>query len=515
MSIILLMRTKFTLIAILLIALIFTITGKANAQFGRVLINEYMPWPGNACGTTAEFVELFNMGPGPVNIGCYVISDGDFSVTIPANTILAPGQFYVIAGQPLMIAPCANFSRNIVPNLNWNTCNCSSSPIPTINGGFLTDGGFANEQVVLLNPTGQLVDAVQRDYPGETSTTITTRSIAGCNPFSFNLDFMGIEYETVGESTGRGNSIARKLDGDCGWVKDTQQTGSETNNTPGARSSFTLSMFITENLNCTSGTARFVVDQVPASNWFPLDYILAYDSDGDGQFTFADTYTTGMDFTTPDLVISNLPFGLYAINIGPRQGCSYQNFSFAIGPCITLGYTLHSFDLQQLDDIRFNASLSGANELAELVLEGSYNGKDFFKVSNLTFSANEGKQDVQYSMAGDTEYTYFRLMLVDRSRKTSYSEIRKKSTHTEKTAVRLAGNPVQNQIRIYTTTSRRENVDIQVFNSAGQEMFRNKYTVNQGTNLLEIPAGKLQSGLYFVKTQIGLSYHETFSVIKQ
>jgi hypothetical protein len=81
------LKTNFTLLAILLITTIFTVPQKANAQFGQVLINEYVPWPGNACGSSTALVELFNMGPRPANIGCYVLTDGDFSVTIPANTI--------------------------------------------------------------------------------------------------------------------------------------------------------------------------------------------------------------------------------------------------------------------------------------------------------------------------------------------------------------------------------------------------------------------------------------------
>ncbi len=119
---------------------------------------------------------------------------------------------------------------------------------------------------------------------------------------------MGIAYETIGESAGRGNSIARKLDGDCGWVKDTQQSGGATNNTPGESSVFSVSMFITEDINCTGGTAIFMVNNTPASFYFPLDYILARDEDMDGQFTFADTYTTGQDFTAPDLTIGPLAF---------------------------------------------------------------------------------------------------------------------------------------------------------------------------------------------------------------
>lgn len=56
---------------------------------GRVVINEYMPWPGSTCGTTAEFVELLNFGPGPMNIGCYMLTDGDYSSVFPMSYILA------------------------------------------------------------------------------------------------------------------------------------------------------------------------------------------------------------------------------------------------------------------------------------------------------------------------------------------------------------------------------------------------------------------------------------------
>jgi hypothetical protein len=144
----------------------------------------------------------------------------------------------------------------------------------------MTDGGWATEQMVLLSPGGVVIDAVARGIPAEVSTTILSNSLGGfCPPRRFNLDLMGITYETIGESAGRGNSIARKLDGDCGWVKDTQQSGGATNNTPGESSVFSVSMFITEELNCTGGTAKFVVNNSNASIYFPLDYILGMDVD--------------------------------------------------------------------------------------------------------------------------------------------------------------------------------------------------------------------------------------------
>ena len=134
-------------------------------QPGRVVINEYMPWTLNGCGATSEFVELMNFGPGPINIGCYILTDGDFSVTIPPDAILQPGEFYLIAGQDVITAPCANTDSTVHADLNWNTCGCARAPIPTKGEGFFTDGGSANEQVVLLDPALQVVDAVVRGLP--------------------------------------------------------------------------------------------------------------------------------------------------------------------------------------------------------------------------------------------------------------------------------------------------------------------------------------------------------------
>ena len=76
---------------IVLILLSFLHPPKAEAQHGYIHLNENLPWPGLACGNRAEFVELLNFGPGPVNIGCYKITDGDFSITIPPNTYVQPG----------------------------------------------------------------------------------------------------------------------------------------------------------------------------------------------------------------------------------------------------------------------------------------------------------------------------------------------------------------------------------------------------------------------------------------
>lgn len=316
----------------------FQVSFSAFSQ-GRVVINEFMPWTSNTCGgPTAEFVELLNFGPGPVNIGCYILTDGDFSITIPPNTIIQPGQFYVISGQNVIPAPCANINATVTADLNWNTCNCTSGAIPTTGDGLFTDGGSANEQVVLLSPTLTVVDAVVRSLPVETSALITTSTLGGqCVPRTFDLDLMSINYETIGESAGRGNSFARKLDGDCGWVKDPQQSAGGTNNTPGETADMDYDFAVTNATNCSNnGSVEVIVNGSNASSLFPLNYTLAYDSDDDFVFELTDQYTNGTDATPNTLAVSNLTTGHYLLTVGSALGCNLQTFPFTIFQCGTV-----------------------------------------------------------------------------------------------------------------------------------------------------------------------------------
>ncbi|RYF41250.1 MAG: lamin tail domain-containing protein, partial [Cytophagaceae bacterium] len=156
-------------------------------SYGRVVINEYMPWPSDACGTTSEFVELMNFGPGPTNIGCYILTNGTYSVTIPAGTVLQPGQYYVIAGQNNLPLNCGNIDSAVTVNLNWTTCGCTNAAIPTTGDGFMADGGGSNVNLVLFDANMNVVDAVTRSTPTTAAANITSSS-NGCTARTFDLD---------------------------------------------------------------------------------------------------------------------------------------------------------------------------------------------------------------------------------------------------------------------------------------------------------------------------------------
>ncbi|NII28691.1 T9SS type A sorting domain-containing protein [Pseudoflavitalea sp. X16] len=302
---------------------------------GRVLINEYLPWPNNTCGTTAEFIELYNFGPGPANIGGYIITDGDYAVTIPANTIILPGEFFVLAGQDIIPQNCGNDLRNVTVNLNWNTCGCTSAPIPTTGDGFITDGGGSNEQVVLLDSNLKIIDAIARGTSVESSSSITTSTAGGqFTARTFDLDNMGIQYETIGESVGRGNSLARKIDGGCGWIKDTQESAGDINNTTGLVLDWNASFSFTKAATCNSTGGISIA--VSNALLFPMHYTLGKDADGNFLYDFNDNYLYGTDSTAPDMQLSNLDSGRYRLIMESSLGCDVTMFDFSILGCSAL-----------------------------------------------------------------------------------------------------------------------------------------------------------------------------------
>lgn len=322
-------RCLATIFIILFLQLVNAVPAKAQ---GRILINEYLPWPNNSCGTTAEFIELFNFGPGPVNIGGYILTDGDYSITIPPNTIVLPGAFFVLAGQNNIPQNCGNDLRPITVNLNWSTCGCTSAPIPVTGDGLMTDGGGSNEQVILLDPSLKVIDAVVRSLPAESSSIITTSSLGGLLPVKIlDLTSMLFSYETIGESVGRGNSMARRVDGGCGWIKDTQESAGDFNNTGAVVSELDASLYYVSPSTCLN-TGNVVVT-VNNALLFPINYTLAKDVDGNYQYDLNDSYQTGIDMIAPNVEVGQLTPGRYRLAIESELGCDLTMFDFFILAC--------------------------------------------------------------------------------------------------------------------------------------------------------------------------------------
>jgi hypothetical protein len=494
------MKRPISLLVVLLLLSRLT----ATAQ-GRIVINEYLPWPLNGCGVTSEFIELLNFGPGPINIGCYIVTDGDYAITIPPNTILQPGQFYVISGQDIISQPCDNVDSTIHAHLNWNTCNCTSAPIPTTGDGFLTDGGSAAEQVVLLDPSLKVVDAVLRKLPAEPSSLITTSAVGGgCTPKTFDLDLMAIDYEVIGESDGRGNSMARKTDGDCGWVKDSRQSGNATNNTPGEISSLDASFYVTRNSACPPflGSILIVINSGNMSEIFPMTYTLAYDSNNNNIFDFGDTYTTGIDSTPNTIPISGLAPGRYRIVIETSKGCNLTVFDFVIVYCLPLlnpGFISATAGTGAAFTSQLNWQVSANEQARGFVIQQSNNGAVFTDADSA--GAVTGSGVAGYGLLVRGQAPYWRIKMQLKSGETMLSPVLNNTgAKNQQLTVKILGNPLTgNRLEAEVSSAAAKQLVLQLFDGKGALRISKPLMLEFGLNKIKETLPPLPPGIYFMR----------------
>ena len=503
---------KFGSLLLLLIILIFS---KSSFGQGRVVINEFMPWSG--CATTSEFIELLNFGPGPMNIGCYTVTNGSYAVTIPPNTIIQPGAYFVLSGQNSLSKGCGNTDSLIHVDLNWASCNCTSAPRPTTGDGFMKDGGSANEKIVLLDPSLSVIDAVSRNNPVGSSVPITTSPVSGgCVSRTFDLSTMAISYETIGNSTGIDNSFARKVDGDCGWVKTTAISAHAPNKT-GSSSSATYNFSTVNASQCQSTTGRvsIQVSAADVSSLFPMNYTLAFDVDSTGTFTTSDSYQYGADSSAPSIDINNLAYGRYRITVGSSSSCNLKNFDFFIFNCygmllpVKLSYFKYEGIINNQRIFKFKVE-EGFN-LKEVVLEGS-NGTLFEPVTTLhsPFAASEIAIRTPLS-----PHTSYRLRLKDPFDRVAYSQ-QINVPPLPAGIVRHWPNPAIDRIFMEVSGAENTIVNCRILNSAGAVVLKSDLKLTTGSQTMSLPVSQLQSGIYYLQlTGEGLKQRAGFAFIKQ
>lgn len=480
------------------------ISNKGLAQ-GRVLINEYLSWPANACSVTSEYIELYNFGPGPLDLGCYVLTDGDYSITIPPNTIILPGQFFVIAGQNTIPLGCANSNQTVPVNLNWNTCNCTSSAIPTTGDGLMTDGGSGSEQLVLFDPSFKIVDAIVRNL-SESSSPITTSTVGGqCAAYSFDLDTMNISYEVVGESQGRANSFARRVNGGCGWLKDPQQSGGATNNTPGASSELDATLTITTPFTCSqSGAATVSVQSGNYNEIFPMNYIIAKDIDSNGIYNFSDNYFSGIDSSSNTIVVNNLTQGIYRMVVETSKGCDLTSFNFNILNChsvlLEIPFTFFEIITANNRKLQLKWNVGDRENLSSFIIQKSVNGFDYVNIGEIRDILHP-----QYvsSYFLDIEQASlkacYRILSISKQGQATYSSVKISVDINNLHAPAVYPNPFQNSFFVSVNAPHNETFTMNILDLFGKRVQSRRLRVNMGINEIPISTHDLKPGIYIIQ----------------
>jgi hypothetical protein len=493
---------------------------------GRVVINEYMPWTSNACGVKTEFVELLNFGPGPVNIGCYILTTGVYSVTIPPNTVLQPGQYYVLGGADVLQDNCANVDssgKGIRTNLNWNTCNCTNIPIPTANNseGMMADDGYS--PLVLLDPSLNVVDAVVRNLQATATSSITSASTNGCASKTFNIGTMNINYELLGMAPGNQNSYARTLDGDCVWLKQPQSTGNASNRRDKSISDITYQFDMVNPTVCGSeqGSVSIYVKHSNYASIFPMTYTIVKDATNNG-FDMNDLYTTDTAYTPPFIEINDLPIGRYRVTVASAKGCYLQSFDFSITTCNpgTLLLRLVYFRNEGVKNGRPQLEwlLQDVQDLQTVVVQKSSDGETFITENLMVNKYDRGTKLYSQPVNAGSDYPYYRLKIIQKNGQAFYSPVINTATNHSSGINKLWPNPATNRLNIELAGGWSQAFCYTLNNSNGLVVGKGLIQKETGgtTGIIPLPA-TLPPGVYHLQVSgaSGTGQPISFRFVKQ
>ncbi len=187
-----------------------------------LVINEIMYRPATNNGqnpNTGEMIEL--LGPPGMNIGCFVITDGDWTITIPPGTVIPPDGIFTIGND--------NVHGAGTFDLDAESCACFTEAPGGEGLLIFTDGG---EYVAIFDGAGTFVQGVifgsptAGNLPPNGATTVggvvPTIGISGCQS-SVTIPPSSV-FETAPGGAATGTSLIRSPDGTGAWT--TQSGGS-------------------------------------------------------------------------------------------------------------------------------------------------------------------------------------------------------------------------------------------------------------------------------------------------
>lgn len=278
-----------------------------------VVINEVLVNGPGACDgfcepNTEEWIELYNTCTTPVDLSCYVITDGDFTVTLPQGTTIAANGYLVIGS--------VNSVGGGPIDINIGTCGCAAG-----NGiGVLTN---PNEQVVLANPSGVIQDAIYWGS-GQFPVNITSMTLGVCAPVTINIPNASGATQ-VPTSSSDGCTVARTCDGSSTWqIKCGSNISMGTTNGTTAVPDFTASTTLVCPGSCIGFTDNSTGNPI---SWF---------------WTFSGAATGTSSAQNPSSICYNNP-GNYTVTLQITNSCGtfttsqvgYIQVSNAATPSIT------------------------------------------------------------------------------------------------------------------------------------------------------------------------------------
>jgi gliding motility-associated-like protein len=178
----------------------FSLGAQCTVVINEILINGPGDCDGVCNPNTEEWLELFNPCDVPADLSCWVLGDGDYTVTFPPGTQIAAGGYFVIG------------SLNSGPQVDLFLGSCACA-VGSLIGTFTN----SNEQVLLFDDQGNIQDAIYWGV-GQFPVNIASPAAFGCPSVTYSASQPDASvFEQIPGGGANGCTIARTCDGSDQW----------------------------------------------------------------------------------------------------------------------------------------------------------------------------------------------------------------------------------------------------------------------------------------------------------
>jgi len=175
----------------------------------------------------------------------------------------------------------------------------------------------------------------------------------------------------------------------------------------------------------------------------------------------------------------------------------------------TLPVQLISFtaDIQSANNSNFSVGCNWttATEVnsSHFIVERSSNGSSFIPIGYV-LSNESSTVEQHYSFVDKTPVkgiSYYRLKLVDKDGKFTYSRIVAVAINQTETLFTIYPNPVKDEATMAIFMNKKQAAVYSIYDYAGRKLVSNAISMNEGLNTLTVPLTSLPAGIYIIKLQ--------------
>jgi hypothetical protein len=131
-------------------------------------------------------------------------------------------------------------------------------------------------------------------------------------------------------------------------------------------------------------------------------------------------------------------------------------------------------------------------------VQRSGDGRNFKALGKVTAAGNSSaERTYHFADANASGDSYYRLRMVDINGSYKYSSVVKIASSTT-ISVNFYPNPVQDQLQVSLNTDKTGTAEVMISNNNGQVVYRSTRSVNDGSNVFNIPVSRLAKGNYVI-----------------